>query len=292
MSNNRREFLKAAGLAVVGVSGGALYLRGRTASGTEPGTATGHEEPAGHATEHKKHYAMVIDTTKCTDEVRVACADACHRVHNVPFIPDPDDPTKADVEEEIKWLWDEAYENSFPEQVHQQTPASIRSASVLVLCNHCTDPACVKVCPTQATWKRESDGIVMMDMHRCIGCRYCMAGCPYGARSFNWRRPDEYIRDGAHTSYPNRSMGVVEKCNFCAERLRRDEEPACVIAARDAGAEGALVFGEVLPPEAELDEADPNFAVNKLLREENTICRKLSAGTGPNIYYIVGRHAG
>ena len=285
MSSNRREFLKAAGLAAIGVGGAAAYLQARPAAGDEPGTMSAEEATAsGHTDEFKPQYAMVVDTTKCNDDVREACADACHRAHNVPSIPDP--------EEEIKWIWDETYEKAFPDQVHAHTPAALRDDNVLVLCNHCTDPACVKVCPTQATWKRESDGIVMMDMHRCIGCRYCMAGCPYGARSFNWRKPDEHIPDGPQTSFPNRSIGVVEKCNFCAERLRRDQEPACVIAAREAGAEDALVFGKILPPGQELDPSDPNFKLNKLLREENTICRKLGAGTGPNIYYMVTRHVG
>ena len=290
MSSNRREFLKVAGLAAIGVGGAAAYIKARPASGsTEPGPEA---EAGGHSTELKPQYAMVVDTTKCNADVINACRDACHAAHNVPFIPDPEDETKSDPDEGIQWIWPESYEKAFPDQVHTHTPETLRQEPVLVFCNHCTDPACVKVCPTQATWKRESDGIVMMDMHRCIGCRYCMAACPYGARSFNWRKPDEYIPDEPQTSFPHRSLGVVEKCNFCAERLRRDEEPACVIAARDAGAEDALVFGKILPHQEELDPADPNFKLNKLLREENTICRKLGAGTGPNLYYMVTRHVG
>ena len=283
MSSNRREFLKAAGLAAIGVGGAAAYLRARPASGTEPGEATGLEgTDAGHTDDYKPQYAMVVDTTKCTDDVRKACADACHRAHNVPSIPDP--------EEEIKWIWDETYEKAFPDQVHAHTPADLRDDNVLVLCNHCKDPACVKVCPTQATWKRESDGIVMMDMHRCIGCRYCMAACPYGSRSFNffspWPRNKDNVFDGRHPAppsrdFPTRSKGVVEKCNFCAELLveakARGEStytPHCVSACPVR----ALGFGNV---------SDPNSDLYKVLEARHTITRKPVLGTGPQIYYIV-----
>jgi molybdopterin-containing oxidoreductase family iron-sulfur binding subunit len=139
----------------------------------------------------------------------------------------------------------------------------------------------VRVCPTKATWKRESDGIVMMDMHRCIGCRYCMAACPYGARSFNWRDPRPFIETDAEgnflTEFPTRSRGVVEKCNFCAERLREGLQPACVEAANEV-AEGVMVFG---------DQTDPSSEVSRVLAETRTQGRRVSLGTGPNVYYIV-----
>lgn len=82
----------------------------------------------------------------------------------------------------------------------------------VAICNHCESPVCVRVCPTKATFKNDQ-GIVLMDMHRCIGCRNCMAACPYGARSFNFVNPRDYI-DEINPSYPTRMKGVVEKCNF------------------------------------------------------------------------------
>jgi molybdopterin-containing oxidoreductase family iron-sulfur binding subunit len=193
----------------------------------------------------------------------------------VPDIPESDD--------EIAWIWDEEYRHVFPDQVHEHTPAHLQTMPVLVLCNHCTNPPCVRVCPTKATWKRETDGLVMMDMHRCIGCRYCMAACPYGSRSFNWRDPRPYLEradDGtALSDYPARTKGVVEKCNFCAERVRDGREPACVEAVRAVpGGEGALTFGNL---------GDPNSEVNRILAEKNTISRRVSLGTGPNVFYIV-----
>jgi Fe-S-cluster-containing dehydrogenase component len=221
-------------------------------------------------------WAMVIDLAKCSrEDVQRACTEACRREHNVPSIPDP--------AEHIDWIWSEHYEHVFPDEVHAHMAEDVRQIPVLVLCNHCTDPPCVKVCPTQATWKRESDGIVMMDMHRCIGCRYCMAACPYGSRSFNWRDPRPYVERDAQgkpaSDYPTRTTGVVEKCTFCAERIRTGRQPACVEAANQVtGGEGALTFGDV---------TDPDSDVSRLLRDENTICRKIGLGTGPNVYYIV-----
>jgi len=141
-----------------------------------------------------------------------------------------------------------------------------------VLCNHCDNPPCVRVCPTQATWKRE-DGIVMMDFHRCIGCRFCMAACPYGSRSFNWGDPRPYITE-TNPDFPTRSKGVVEKCNFCVERLARGLIPACVEACKDK----ALVFGDL---------EDSSSEVRNILRSHYTIRRKPELGTRPQAHYIV-----
>ena len=267
MDENRRSFLKKAGCAALGLGCG-LPLFGTACSGSKQG---GHE--GGTST---SQWGMIVDVRKCLrEDVSSACIEACHREHNVPDIPDP--------EEEVKWIWPEQYEDVFPDQVHTHTAAATRDLAVLVLCNHCTHPPCVKVCPTQATWKRESDGIVMMDMHRCIGCRYCIAACPYGSRSFNWKDPRPHIARDADgnlpADFPTRSKGVVEKCNFCAERRREDRPPACVEAAdRVPGGKGALVFGDLSKPDSE---------VSRMLREKHTICRRASLGTEPNVFYIV-----
>lgn len=269
---NRREFLKEAGAAAIGVGWALPVLAGcETAEAVQAG-----DEAAAAASATDRQLAMVVDVEKCSREpVRRAVIDACHSAHNVPSIPDPDD--------EIKWVWEAEYRHVFPDQVHDRTPAEVQEAPVLVMCNHCESPPCVRVCPTQATWKRESDGIVMMDMHRCIGCRYCMAACPYGSRSFNWRDPRPFVETGDEgeyaSDYPTRTRGVVEKCNFCAERLRDGLEPACVEAAAGvAGGEGALVFGDV---------SDPDSEISRILRERVTSVRRPELGTGPKVYYIV-----
>ena len=267
MDENRRSFLKKAGGAALGLGCG-FPLLGAACRALE------HDADAGGAS--PSQWGMVIDIRKCLrDEVRDACTEACHREHNVPDISGP--------KEEVKWIWDEEYEHAFPDQAHARTETALKGKPVLVLCNHCDNPPCVRVCPTAATWKRESDGIVMMDMHRCIGCRYCMAACPYGARSFNWRDPREHVRKDANgkllSDYPTRSKGVVEKCSFCAERIRAGREPACVEAANKVdGGRGALTFGDLTKPDS---------PVSRLLREKHTMCRRMTLGTGPNVFYIV-----
>ena len=95
---------------------------------------------------------------------------------------------------QIKWIWTEHFHNAFPGEEQPHMSEKVEHMNFLVLCNHCDNPPCVRVCPTKATFQRE-DGIVMMDMHRCIGCRFCMAGCPFGARSFNWRDPRPYVKE-------------------------------------------------------------------------------------------------
>jgi molybdopterin-containing oxidoreductase family iron-sulfur binding subunit len=210
-----------------------------------------------------KKWAMAIDKNKCREGCN-DCAAACHATHNVPEI--------GNAKEEVKWLWNERFEHAFPESVHEQLDETIRSRPLVVLCNHCENPSCVRVCPTQATFRRD-DGIVMMDYHRCTGCRYCMAACPYGARSFNFRDPRSYIAE-VNPAYPCRTKGVVEKCNFCAERLAVGLMPACVTACKT----GALLFGDLNEPES---------LVNKTLQSNHSIRRKEILGTRPRVFYLM-----
>ena len=263
MNENRRSFLKKAAGAALGFGCGLPAREAAASAGI-----TDLEDSS-------TQWAMVVDKKKCLrPEVREACADACRRAHNLPVM--------SDAKHEIKWIWTEKFEDAFPDQVHSHVAQAVREEPVLVMCNHCTKPACVKVCPTQATWRRE-DGIVMMDMHRCIGCRYCMAACPYGSRSFNWQDPRPHVETDENgqlpSDYPTRDKGVVEKCNFCAERLREGRQPACVEAAREMpGGKGALTFGNL---------ADPESEVSQILKSEHTICRRPSLGAGPHVYYIL-----
>ena len=262
MKEQRRSFLKKAGSTALGL--GSLPLVGAGCTKHTP-----------HGEVPEQQWAMVVDVQKCLNEdVRQACIDACNREHNVPVIDDP--------KEAVDWIWTEKFPDVFPDQTHTHTAQAIKEWPILVLCNHCSRPPCTKVCPTGATWKR-NDGLVMMDMHRCIGCRYCMAACPYGSRSFNFKDPHEFIaRDEngeLYSNYPARNIGVVEKCTFCAERIRFGRPPACVEAAAEVpGGEDALVFGDL---------GDPDDKVNQVLREKHTIARKLGLGTGPNVYYII-----
>ena len=174
MAMDRREFLKIAGLsALAGLAGG------RTAFELlAPGEV--EAQPQGAVLTAGKKWGLVVDMTKMTDPIMDKCIEACHRTHNVPNHGNP--------KEEIKWIWKETFEHSFPGQEHEYLADKFKGRNFLLLCNHCTNPPCCRACPTKATWKR-ADGVVMMDMHRCIGCRFCMAACPFGARSFNWGDP-------------------------------------------------------------------------------------------------------
>jgi molybdopterin-containing oxidoreductase family iron-sulfur binding subunit len=113
----------------------------------------------------------------------------------------------------------------------------------------------------------------MMDWHRCIGCRYCVAACPYGSRSFNWGDPRPYIRE-LNPDFPTRTKGVVEKCTFCEERLAKGQMPACVEACKAK----AMVFGDLNDPQSE---------VRKLLGSRYALRRKPELGTKPEVYYLV-----
>lgn len=258
MSIDRRKFLSLAGL-------GALTLVGKKALGDDSLTFQPKGElPDGEPIEGKR-WAMVIDLNKCRNQPDCnICTTACHKIHNVPQFDNPKD--------EVKWIWKEPFDKSFPSQENHYGKEDILHHPAIILCNHCDSPPCVKVCPTQATWKRE-DGIVMMDMHRCIGCRYCMAACPYGSRSFNWRDPRPAIKE-IDKDFPTRSRGVVEKCNFCAERLAKGKIPIC----SEVCPEKALIFGD-------LEDADS--PLRQILKENFTIRRKPLLGTNPEIYYIV-----
>jgi molybdopterin-containing oxidoreductase family iron-sulfur binding subunit len=156
-----------------------------------------------------------------------------------------------------------------PEEGHFYVP---------VQCQQCRNPPCTKVCPTGATWT-EPDGIVVIDYDWCIGCRYCMAACPYGARRFNWSQPqisvDELNSETHYLGNRPRPKGVVEKCTFCIQRTRQGRYPACV----EVCPVGARKFGNLLDPESEIRYILENKRVLVLKEELNTL---------PRFFYFYG----
>ncbi len=138
-----------------------------------------------------------------------------------------------------------------------------------VQCQQCDNPPCVKVCPVKATWK-DPDGVVVVDYNRCIGCRDCMASCPYRARKFNWREPeipeDKLNTETHYLGNRPRYRGVVEKCHFCLQRTREGRYPACV----EICPAGARKFGNLLDPESEIRLVLENFRTFRLKEELNT----------------------
>ncbi len=144
-------------------------------------------------------------------------------------------------------------------------------------CFHCQNPPCVDVCPTKATWM-EKDGIVVVDYNWCIGCRYCIAACPYDARRFNWSEPvvpkDEVNPNQHYLGNRLRQKGVVEKCTFCIQRSRAGQNPACV----EACPTGARIFGNLLDPDSE---------IRWVLKHKKVFRLKEDLGTDPKFWYFM-----
>lgn len=146
-----------------------------------------------------------------------------------------------------------------------------------VQCYHCENAPCIKACPTKATW-REPDGIVVVDYDWCIGCRYCLAACPYWGRRFNWGNPEilrEEINKNQHyLGNRLRMKGVMEKCTFCIQRTRQGKLPACA----DACPTGSRVFGNLL---------DPNSEIRFVLQNKKVFRFKEELGTDPKFWYFI-----
>jgi molybdopterin-containing oxidoreductase family iron-sulfur binding subunit len=255
----RRDFLKA-GVAL-GLAGlGALGLAGCDAMGQ---TSIGKSTTNALALTAGR-WGLAVDVEKLNEGVDFErITTACHTSHNVPAIDDP--------KTEVKWIWTDDFEHCFADMESAYLSEHIKGLRFPVLCNHCADPVCVRVCPTEATFQRP-DGIVDMDYHRCIGCRFCMTGCPYNARSLNFFDPRPYIAE-VDAGYPTRTKGVVEKCNFCVERLEQGLAPHCVEESQ-----GCFIFGDL---------EDATSDIRKALDGYFTIRRRVSLGTGPSVFYIL-----
>jgi len=146
-----------------------------------------------------------------------------------------------------------------------------------VQCFHCENAPCIKACPTKATW-REPDGTVVVDYDWCIGCRYCIAACPYYGRRFNWNSPqvprDEMTKKQHYLGNRMRSKGQTEKCTFCVQRSREGRLPACV----EACPTGARVFGNLLDPKSE---------IRFVLKHKKVFRLKEDLGTDPKFWYFI-----
>lgn len=175
-------------------------------------------------------YAMVIDQSRCIG--CMSCVVACKRQHDIP----------------------EGYFRTRVLQMVSGTFPNLRTEFRPELCNHCDHPPCCIVCPTEASHK-EADGTVQIDRSRCVGCKACIAACPYNAR------------------YINEEYGFADKCSFCQERVEAGGEPACVATCVGH----ARIFG---------DESDPDSEVSQLLANNSYRVLKKAAGTEPNVYYI------
>jgi molybdopterin-containing oxidoreductase family iron-sulfur binding subunit len=209
-------------------------------------------------------YGYGLDLSRCIGCRR--CVYACVKENNQSRDPQIHwiRVLQLDKEKGVDLSQAEQYYNpeKVPEKGHFYMP---------VQCQQCEKPPCTKVCPVQATWK-ENDGIVVVDYNWCIGCRYCMAACPYGARHFNWGKPTLPAADmNPVTHYLGnrpRPKGVVEKCTFCMQRTR--EQPGRYPACEEICPVGARKFGNLLDPNSEIRYLIENKRVFKLKDDLNT----------------------
>ncbi len=242
---DRRKFLKAGGILLVGATG-AYGMRLLTATESQASNAV--RSAAG------LKWGMVIDLNRCRADCD-ECTKACRTENNVAFFGDE----RWDVHR-IRIV-----------KVKSKESRDAKERPVPVLCNHCDEAPCVQVCPVKATYKRH-DGIVIIDHHRCMGCRYCMIACPYNARYFNYKEN----HDWHNKKFPKSSHGVAESCDLCAHLLDAGKTPACVAACQNAGA-GALVVGDLHDPESE---------VSRLIEANITTRLREDFGTEPKVYYV------
>ncbi len=225
-------------------------------------------------------YGMVIDLDLCTG--CGACMAACAVENNVAVSPAGEDATRG-----LTWLRVERADDGrpFPER---------RTVNVPIPCQQCADPPCVHVCPVTAVQVDPHTGIVGQIPERCMGCRYCMAACPYHVRSFNWFDPTwpEGMEATLNPDVSPRMRGVAEKCNFCHGRYERAKAVAAAEGRRE------LREGEYVPACAEAcpvgairfgDLADPDSEVSRLARDPRGFRLLESLGTEPRITYLTSR---
>jgi len=223
-NKGRRDFLVAgAGVAATVVAPG-VFLQSVANAG-----------PRDTPVSDKVRYGMLIDTTKCADGCS-DCVSACDKENGLDLLNKPEGASDE--------LWD-MQRPRWIRSVKLRNNLTGRVTSLPMMCQHCEKPPCVDVCPTGASFRR-ADGIVMVDRHTCIGCRYCMMACPYNARSF--------IHENVQlksTAAP-RGKGCVESCNLCVHRL---DNGGTTTACQDACKHGAIVFGDLKDPSSAVSQA-------------------------------------
>ena len=178
----------------------------------------------------QNRWGLLIDVNRCSDGCS-DCVDAC-QVENGWGKGSTDEQHSSD-EQKAQWI----------RTVSVKDPQTKREFTMPVMCQHCENPPCQDVCPTGASFKR-ADGIVMVDRHICIGCRYCMMACPYKARSF--------VHEALHDqrAHQPRGKGCVESCTLCAHRVDKGKLPACVESCQH----GAMLFGDLNDPESPISK--------------------------------------
>ena len=279
--SSRRNFLKKVGIGVgavsiAGVAGTSVISGAKSKSGEKikllspDGTLVEVDKddikPAKEIVEELKSEArkglpdrkfiMVIDLAKCKNARK--CVDACQEGHLLP--------------KDHEWI----------KLYLLQDDINTAKYWFPRPCFHCDKPMCVSVCPVGATYKRQ-DGIVLIDNQRCIGCKFCMTGCPYSARVFNWKDPEVSVPAG-HVYNPEDNIpaveGTVGKCLFCADNLRKNILPRCVTACPM----GVIYFGDLL--EDTITNSTETVRFSKIMLDRAGYRYREELGTLPSVYYL------
>ncbi len=230
--SQRRQFLKTSlGAAAVAIAPGMLLFD----------TAHGKAEAASSAV----RWGMLIDTAQCKTGCN-DCVAACNKENGLSGGTLPTDS---------QWM----------RKIDIKDISSGREISLPMMCQHCEEPPCVDVCPTAASFRR-ADGIVLVDRHRCIGCRYCMMACPYKARSF--------VHEPLHDQNPDvpRGKGTVESCTLCVHRIDKGQQPACAQACTNK----AILFGNL---------NDANSEIARKIRSVASVQVRADLQLNPGIRY-------
>ena len=279
---NRRKFLKDLGagmgaVSLAGIGGTAALTAGKAAKSGEkikllspdgklvevdkddikPAESREKELKAKAKTGLPGHkFIMVIDLAKCKNARK--CVDACQEGHMLP--------------KDHEWI----------KLYLLQDDKNTAKYWFPRPCFHCDKPMCVSVCPVGATYKRD-DGIVLVDNERCIGCKFCMTGCPYSARVFNWKDPEIKLPPD-HVYDPETNIppveGTVGKCVFCADNLRKNILPRCVTACPM----GVIYFGDIL--EDTVTNGDETVRFSKMMLDRAGFRYREELGTLPSVYYL------
>jgi Fe-S-cluster-containing dehydrogenase component len=206
-----------------------------------------------------KKFVMVVDLAKCKNALK--CQNACNKGHYI------------------------TGENAWLKVYKMQESEETAPYYMPTQCQHCDKPPCVKVCPVDATFKRE-DGIVLIDNERCIGCRFCMAACPYSIRVFNWNEPEQGVIENKAEYTPDfcgepSVKGTVDKCDFCPHQIVKGELPFCVKACPN----DVFAFGDMYE-DAVTNGSGETFKLSKLLKDRAGNRLMEGLGTEPSVYYL------
>ena len=214
--SGRRAFLATAAAAIAGVTvAPGVFLYG-----------VARARPADQPVSSAVRWGMLIDTNQCQEDCD-ACVTACNEEHGLTGFGRP--------QTDAQWI-------------RKLTVKDNRTGHVIslpMMCQHCEHPPCVDVCPTGASFRR-ADGIVLVDKHTCIGCRYCMMACPYKARSFI----HEPLQD--QKTYAPRGKGCVESCTFCVHKVDQGDATTACAEACDRDGHKAIIFGDLNDPDSEI----------------------------------------